>query len=75
MDDILKLETLNGDKINSIYFRINVFKEDLESKKLFLVRTSPYQDGKIINALHVDYQKHGVASSHYILIEKVDHSS
>ena len=70
LDDIGELERINRKGVSPIPFRVNVFMEDRESKKLFLVRSSSYEDGKIINVLLVEFNIDQKEYSHYVLIEK-----
>ncbi len=53
-----------------ILFRVNVFREDLISKQLQLIRKSTFSDGKVINVLLVGYQYQNQDFHHYILIYK-----
>ena len=70
LDDIAVLERINRKGISPIPFRVNVFMEDRASKKLFLVRSSSYEEGKIINVLLVEFNIDQGEYSHYVLIEK-----
>ena len=68
--DITELERINRKGENNIPFRISVFREDLLSGKLFLIRSSPFTDGKIINVLLTEFTIDDNDYSHYVLIEK-----
>ena len=71
LSEITTLEQLNREEgLNSILFRINVFREDPVSAKVQLIRSSPLKDGKIINVLLVEFEHNDMEHSHYILIEK-----
>ena len=67
--DITELERLNSSGGNPIPFRINVFREDPMSNKVYLVRSSPFDDGKIINVLLIEFEEGENDYLHYILIE------
>ena len=70
LDDIAELERINRKSVSLIPFRVNVFMEDRESKKLFLVRSSSYEDGKIVTVLLVEFNIDQKEYFHYVLIEK-----
>ena len=70
LGDIGELERINRKGISPIPFRVNVFMEDRESKKLFLIRSSSFEDGKIINVLLVEFNIDQKEYCHYLLIEK-----
>ena len=65
------MELINRRAANCLIFRINVFREDLLSKKLFLIRSSPYDDGKIINVLLTEFTVNDKDYGHYVLIESM----
>ena len=70
LTDIQILEEINREQQNPILFRVNVFREDLISKQLQLIRKSTFSDGKVINVLLVGYQYQNQDFHHYILIYK-----
>ncbi len=69
LNDITELERINRDKENNISFRVNIFREDLSSHKLFLIRASPFNEGKIINILLTEFTIDDNDYNHYVLIE------
>ena len=69
LNDITELERINRKGINDIPFRINVFLEDLLLRKLFLIRASPYNDGKFINVLLTEFTVGDKDYWHYVLIK------
>lgn len=69
LNDITELERINRKGDNNICFRINVFREDLSSHKLFLIRSSPFNEGKVINVLLTEFTFENKDYAHYILIE------
>ena len=71
LQDITELEHINRKGVNNLPFRINVFREDIISKKLFLIRSSSYSDGKLINVLLTEFELDGIDYFHYVLIEKL----
>ena len=71
LNDITELERINRKGFNSLSFRINVFREDMMTKKLFLVRSSSYKDGKLINVLLTEFEVDKIQYSHYVLIDKL----
>ena len=70
LETISDLESFNRRGSNAIKFRINVFREDISSKQLQLIRHSSFNDGKIINVLLVEIEHAGVEYSHFVLIYK-----
>lgn len=66
---ITELERLNRSGGNPIPFRINVFREDHMSNKVYLVRSSQFDDGKIINVLLIEIEKGENDYLYYILID------
>ena len=70
LSEILLLEEINREGLNPILFRINVFREDLLTGKVQLIRSSPFSDGKVINVLLVEFVHNNTECNHYILIEK-----
>ena len=71
LSEITELERINRRGANSLPFRINVFREDLLTKKLSLIRSSPYDDGKIINVLLTEFMANDEDYGHYVLIENM----
>ena len=71
LTEITELERINRSRVNSLLFRVNVFREDLISKKLSLIRSSPYDDGKIINVLLTEFTINNEDYGHYVLIESM----
>ena len=69
LNKITELERLNRDKTDYLPFRINVFREDMLTQKLFLIRSSPYKDGKIINVLLTEFTVASIEYCHYVLVE------
>ena len=72
LDDLTELEQMNRTGLRQISFRINVFREDPLSSKVFLIRSSPFSSGKIINVLFTEFEIEDIDFGHYILI---DHNS
>ena len=70
LEDILFIEEINRNSVTPILFRVNVFKEDIISHQLQLVRKSSFNDGKVVNVLLVEYEYLGQDFSHYVLIYK-----
>ena len=69
ISDISIIEEVNRKKQFPINFRINVFREDLSSKTIYLIRSSKFKDGKIINVLLVDLEFQNSVITHYVLID------
>ena len=69
LSDILLIEQANRNKEHPIKFRINVFREDLSSQTVHLIRKSKFKDGKMINVLLVDLEYRNSIISHYVLID------
>lgn len=69
LSDISVLEHVNRRSETPIKFRVNVFREDLSNKTIYMVRSSKYKDGKIINVLLVDLEYNNDIISHYVLID------
>ena len=70
LNDIDMLEDINRQSVNPIYFRVNVFREDMLTGKVYLVRKSSYTDGTSVNVLYTEFEINGVEMKHYILIFK-----
>ena len=69
LNDVTELERINRKSVNNIPFRVNVFREDLLSRRLFLVRSSPYDDGKIIKVLLTEFTVSENDYCHFVLME------
>ena len=69
LSDISVLEHVNRRSETPIKFRVNVFREDLSNKTIYMVRSSKYKDGMIINVLLVDLEYNNDIISHYVLID------
>ena len=56
LTDITELEQINRSRCKLAPFRINVFREDIISNKVYLIRSSPFNNGKIINMLLGEFE-------------------
>ena len=70
LNDITFLEEINRNSVQPIKFRVNVFREDLISHKVQLIRKSTFTTGKVVNDLLTDFELDGSEYTHYILIHK-----
>ena len=69
LSNITELERINRSGANTIPFRPTVFREDPIPKKIHLVRSSSYDDGKIINVLLTEFEDEESEYVHYVLID------
>jgi hypothetical protein len=69
LSNISELERINRSGVNAVPFRVNVFREEPISKKLHLIRSSSYDDGKVINVLLTEFEDEESEYSHYVLID------
>ena len=69
LSDLSLLEKVNRRKKIPLKFRINVFRENLSSNTIHLIRKSSFEDGKVVNLLLVDLIDDENTFTHYILIE------
>ena len=70
LNDIDILEDINRKNNPEICFRVNVFREDMLTGNVHIVRKSSYTDGVNVNVLYTEFEIDGVEMKHYILIFK-----
>ena len=69
LSDITLLEKINRMKKIPLKFRINIFRENLSSNTIHMIRKSNFKDGKAVNVLLVDLIEGDTVFTHYVLID------